>query len=232
MDKHFIIKIFCLITVIILVSFYSGCMSFDLQNNSGCIYGDCENGFGIRRFERSKYIYTGEWKNGKMSGKGTLNSITYSAKSHGFWDQGKFIEGEISAKEGNYKVKFVNDEIIGEYTSNVSDVKYKGKFAYYRASFYGTYDNPFLLGPSNGQISWKNGDIYKGKLGYIKDYYSVFPSGHGLYITSDGKSYEGNFKIQREDKSWQGIIENNSSLTKFELKMIKDPVINYSIVIK
>lgn len=233
-----------IIIFIILISL--NCMSFELQDNSKCIYGNCRNGFGIKRDSNhnSAYIYIGEWKNGNRYGNGTLHHKRYSSKSHGIWRNNKFIDGVISTKEGIYNIKNKNNEIIGEYISKISKIRYKGKFKYYNDKDQKKYYNPFNLEPFSGKIIWENGDSYKGNFGCVKrdlggvglfhryDYLCSYPSGHGVYSCSDGKTFKGFFSIKIIDGVWVGIIENNSTQTNFHLQFnSKEPVISYSIKI-
>ena len=56
---------------------------------TGCISGDCDNGYGVRVFSNGEK-YEGNFKNGKKNGQGTLNSAP-GKKQSGKWKDGVYL---------------------------------------------------------------------------------------------------------------------------------------------
>ena len=76
------------------------------KTSTGCIEGDCENGYGVFAYEKGDK-YVGEWKNNKSHGQGTItlkNGETYS----GQW------KNATPHGQGTYKF-FNGDKYVGEW---------------------------------------------------------------------------------------------------------------------
>ena len=67
-----------------------------LSNTSGCVSGDCVNGYGKMIMENGN-TYTGNWKNGKYNGHGTLE------KYDGALIKGNWFNGEFEAIEQQHE---------------------------------------------------------------------------------------------------------------------------------
>ena len=139
--------------------------------------------------------YTGEWKNGKPHGQGTINipdkfkyvgefkdgkpngqgTMTYNAPEwYGDMYEGEFMDGRFHGQ--------------GTYTHANGD-KYVGRYRFGKRTGQGT----LIFGP--GQ--W-HGDIYEGQFMEGKFH------GQGTYTHADGKKYQGGY---RDDKpNGHGIV--------------------------
>lgn len=208
MGQRAIEKVFWYITMFGILFMCLGCSTFpnpDTSTNSHleiptCLYGDCKNGFGIKGYPNSHYsrwLFVGEWKDGKRNGKGTLKNDYLSSSSHGIWRDDKFIDGTVDSKYGQYKISYINNEIAGEYISYQSKDKYQGTFSYYEEHYPdSSYLYPYMLKPLYGQITWENGDRYYGTFGCIEQscgYASGqcgYPDGKGVFISADGSRFE------------------------------------------
>ena len=165
--------------ILIPLLFLIGCSA------SRCNSGNCVNGYGSTSvFDEGKVlIYTGEFKNSTMHGKGTLT-----------FDEGKY-EGEFKNGKmyGYGKIINANEEVIyegelrnnlrhGQGTDNFTNGnKYVGEFRVDLKYGYGTY-------------TWTNGDKYEGYWGadFIKK--EDFQEGQGTYTYADGTIKKGFWK--------------------------------------
>jgi len=75
---------------------------------TGCISGDCENGYGTYVWENGSK-YKGEWRNGEMHGLGTLTWTTGGVYK-GEWKDGvRFGAGAYYYADGNIYIGGWND---------------------------------------------------------------------------------------------------------------------------
>jgi len=74
-------------------------ISFAQFINGKCESGDCENGFGIFRFDNG-VKYEGNWKNSKFHGEGIYSFLS------GNYFEGQFVEGKRHGK-GNISQQMV-----------------------------------------------------------------------------------------------------------------------------
>ena len=59
---------------------------------AGCISGDCSNGYGTYSWnDGSGEQYVGEWKNGKMNGKG-VTTYANGKRDEGIWEDDKLTK--------------------------------------------------------------------------------------------------------------------------------------------
>lgn len=145
----------------------------NVATTSSCIYGNCQNGFGIYSWEEGEWKgdkYIGEWKDGNMDGKGFF-----------LWNTGsKYIGGWAKGKQNGYGAQFFSD-----------GTKSVGYFQDGTKTSTNTTTSGCLSGDCNdGYGTWiyESGDMYEG-------YWSGGSrSGSGTYIHSDGAKYVGNFE--------------------------------------
>ena len=63
-------------------------MIFSCRDKTGCILGDCENGYGTFIWP-SGNKYVGEWKDGKKHGQGTYTYADGTIEK-GLWENDEF----------------------------------------------------------------------------------------------------------------------------------------------
>ena len=178
---------------------------------------------GNVRHGKGKYIwkggthdgdfYIGDWKDGKMTGKGTRK---YS--KHGDIYTGDFVSGQRHGK-GKYVWKggkedgdiYVGDWIKGKmtgkgrkfyaqygdvYDGNFIDGRRVGNGKYTWGKTGGTYEGPWKDGKMHGhgkRVFGDNGDIYIG------DFVMSNREGKGRYTYANGTVYEGEYKQNKAD---------------------------------
>lgn len=166
---------------------------YDTNIQSGCIYGDCENGFGIFAYPNGSR-YKGMFASGKQSGEGTFYDL------NGDIYVGHFVRG---LKEGRGRFYYANGNslegewLAGEYVGNdlefaaqvgcISGNCTNGKGVYVFPDRKGKYVGYFVDGLPHGEgvVVYRNGDRYEGQLlgGKL--------TGKGTYFHYDGKQIDG-----------------------------------------
>ncbi len=95
--------------------------SINYRNNSGCVSGDCEDGYGEYHFSGKWQgdIYIGDFKNGKFHGYGTY-SRSQGDKYEGYWKYGdQHGQGRYTFADGDiYEGEFEDGEFIGDKNDN------------------------------------------------------------------------------------------------------------------
>jgi len=138
------------------------------SSNTGCLKGNCKNGYGEYRDPKGGGSYKGNYKNGKFEGYGVLiitredNMTTIFGYS--YWDgiySGNWVNGAL-----NGTGKQVDLDGKPEYYGNFKDSKWdgKGKYDYKDGSYlWGTWSNDL----TTDQTYYKNikGCYFKGKGG-------------------------------------------------------------------
>ncbi len=174
---------------------FQGERSDGTVNTSGCVSGNCDNGFGTYVFpDGEKYV--GYWVDGKRNGQGT-NTFANGAVYTGEWrDDLKHGYGQYkypASKEFDYYTGYwENDKFNGRGTLVYRNgQKYEGSFRDYQMDGEGTLYN------NDGTIKsgiWKE-DNYVGK---SLDNYGCISgdcnNGFGTYSFESGEKYVGNFK--------------------------------------
>ena len=181
-----------------------------------CISGNCENGFGT--LEKKTTTYTGNFKEGRMHGKGEC--VWKVGGSY----KGDFREGFFEGigvrtyKSGTiYKGSFKYDKPHGEGTMTYTNgYIYRGlwQFGYkhgqglYKDNDGYSYEGNYKFGNSDGfgNQQWKNGDAYEG------NFKNGYRDGYGIYTWPSGETYEGHWK--KGKKHGKGISEKNNRLLK------------------
>ncbi len=136
------------------------------SQNTGCIYGDCANGYGKYIWENGDE-YTGNWKNSEQNGEGS-----YTFKS-GSKYTGEFKNGKRHGK-GTYI--WADGE---KHTGQWMDDKQHGEGSYYKK------DGTVLTGV------WKEGK-YQGKIGEVTGcIFGDCDNGYGTYVWENGEKYTG-----------------------------------------
>jgi hypothetical protein len=157
-------KIVLTLTSSLLISLSS------FAQDSGCISGDCENGYGTYVWKESGTTYKGNWSNGIRQGKGYV-----------IWSDGTFYGGD-----------WLNGTQTGEgVLINTTNLTYRSGIwnngslvtdKLITGNIYGDCQNNY------GIYIWSNGDIYLG------DYVNGERSGSGTYKWSIGDIYTGGWK--------------------------------------
>ncbi len=136
------------------------------SQKTGCIYGDCADGYGKYIWENGDE-YIGNWKNNKKDGKGTYLFASGSKYSGEFKNGKRYGKGTYIWADG--------EKHTGQWMNN----KQHGEGSYYRK------DGSVLTG------IWKEGK-YQGKTGEVTGcIFGNCSDGYGTYIWSTGEKYTG-----------------------------------------
>ena len=189
---------------------------------TGCIKGDCFNGYGIKIFgDGSKYVgnfkntdwngygtmtysdgskYVGNWKGGNYNGYGTF-TWPEGRKYVGNWkDNDKSGYGTMTyATDGaKYVGNWKDNQKSGYGTETYSDgSKYVGNFESGIIHGYGTftYDgNKYVGNWEWGSESGYGTKTYSDGGKYVGNWKNSFRNGYGTETYSDGSKYVGNWK--------------------------------------
>ncbi|RLD51991.1 MAG: hypothetical protein DRI94_04470 [Bacteroidetes bacterium] len=150
--------------ILLFILFYASSFS----QNTGCVYGDCGNGYGKYVWE-SGDEYIGNWKDYKQNGNG---SFTFSTG-------------------GKYTGEFKNGQRYGSGTYIWTDgEKHTGQWMNDKQHGEGTY---FKKDGTSKTGVWKNG-VYQGKIGEVTGcIFGDCTDGYGTYVWSTGEKYTGNW---------------------------------------
>ncbi|MDC0152909.1 caspase family protein [Candidatus Pelagibacter sp.] len=197
-----IIKYLSLIILIFVLSFKANTeipekykIETTLPNCKGTDYKKWTNCYGEYKFPRLEY--KGEWKDGKLHGKGILREAWGAIYvgdfennlAHGYGRQedpdGSWFEGEIKNDKLNGKGIWVSSR-GDRYEGNFVDMLLDGQGIYTTTEgikVTGEFKKDFL----NGQGKWEyaNGDVATG------NYKDDQLNGYGVYIWTNGDKYEG-----------------------------------------
>ena len=167
------------------------------KEKTGCVYGDCDNGWG--KWQYNNGYYSGFFKEGKRDGYG-LYDWKEAGKYIGFWKNdtrsgyGVYFYNEGDEMSGNFE----NGELNG-FGKKYKDKKweqgvYEGGTLKTKHDFYtnnkdvgcvaGDCDNKY------GRYKWANGDVYTG-------------------FFKNGNMYMGTYKFANGDK-YSGFFDTNN----------------------
>lgn len=170
-----------------------------LNGSTGCVYGDCGNGYGIYKHS-SGDMYEGFFKGGKYDGYGVYawaNGATYA----GEWKEG--------ARNGDAMI-YYSDGSSGPVVYNNDE--FKSGYALYNYESGNTYEGEVVNGEFNGfgKFKFSAGDSYMG--GFVNGNYEGLGkytfangswyvgyfsegkrNGRGIYVSYDGKIWGGNW---------------------------------------
>ena len=208
-------------------SYTSGSTAGSANSGSGCVRGDCQNGYGKWAYAGSDDYYLGFWKNGKKTGYG-MYMWEGTGKYIGNWENdGMNGYGVyIAENEDNIVGWYQNGNLNGLGVAKTSDSWKQGWFSNGNVSTaYDFYTNNTSTGCTAGdcqnkygRYKWSNGDEYTGfwkngkmHMGTYKfanggKYSGMFNSnnqfhGMGRYFFEDGAYYGGNWR----DGKYHGI---------------------------
>jgi hypothetical protein len=92
--------------------------SIDSKPKDGCISGDCENGFGVRRYFNGD-VYTGNFVSGIRSGYGEYNYASGRDEQKGYWENGDFtVESASKNTNTGFKSTSQNNKVVANKKSN------------------------------------------------------------------------------------------------------------------
>ncbi len=171
-----------------------------------CIRGDCNNGKGTFLFDDGGK-YRGEWKNGKMHGKGkfTLNNQWIE----GYWQNSKLVK--VTRKKMKLKAKpFIPPQpepyrcIAGNCTDGF------GIYTFQFGQYEGYWQNGLRHG--SGDFYWNEGDHYTGEWRLDRMH------GYGFYAYKNGNRFSG--KWESDKQHGEGILwKIDGTVLKGEWKM-------------
>jgi len=147
---------------------------------SGCLEGDCVDGFSKIQYSNGYYI--GEFKNKKEDGQGTY-----------VWNSGDKYTGEwkngLRTGQGTY-IWSNGDKYSGDYING--DMHGQGTLVWANGD---RYDGDFKLNIRDGQgtLTWVNGNKYSGQFRNNKF------SGEGVYNYKNGDKYIGEYAFGKRN---------------------------------
>ncbi|RLD78201.1 MAG: hypothetical protein DRJ10_10730, partial [Bacteroidetes bacterium] len=206
-----------------------------LSQKTGCISGDCDNGYGtwvyksgakyVGYFSKMKFhgqgkfyyangdTYKGYFANDKYNGYGVYYNKGTGDKYTGYWKnekkygQGTIVFGGKSKSAGEkYKGNWVNDMRDGWGTYYYKNGdKYVGRWKFNKLNGEGSY---FFAGGKVEKAYWANGKRYSAnstKKGCIS---GDCDNGYGTYVFKTGEKYAGNWKnLKRNGKGINYFVD-------------------------
>jgi hypothetical protein len=205
-----IVSIFMLMSFSFLAQETSNVPPTTDSNRTGCVSGDCENGWGEKIFDDG--YYHGFWEQGKRNGYGVFD-WNESGKYIGFW-----VDDAMTGY-GVYLGK--NKDMVGEYQDGfIHGLGYIVEGAKWEQ---GRYDSSILVDPYSfnnngvtvgcvagdcqnkyGRYNWSNGDTYTGFFKEGKMYL-------GAFKFENGDRYTGQFNDQNEYHGQGRFFFNNGN---------------------
>ena len=198
------------------------------SQQTGCISGNCDNGYGTWAWSSgSKYTgdwlnkkkhgqgtyyyaegdtYKGEYKNDQMDGFGTYTYASSGTIYQGYWKDSKF-HGQGTLTFGKNS-KYYGDKYMGKWKADVKDGwgtyyfangdKYEGEWSNNKYNGEGTY---FY---ANGKVEkgfWVNGELSNENIKQKGCISGDCDNGYGTYVFKSGQKYVGNWlNLKRNGK--------------------------------
>ena len=180
------------------------------QNSNGCIYGDCQEGQGVKRDNQG--LYVGPFSQGKLQGTGTYRSSHEELRYVGGWKKGQW--------DGRGTVFVKNGSIEGEWRGGKAErITYRGT----DGSFSGNLSLSRL--PVQGLLKWPNGAQYHGDFGCFQSVCGL-PQGQGEYQSSTGQTISGQFATEIVDflymSFYRGKVITEHGVKSYTLKVEKN----------
>jgi len=182
---------------------------------TGCISGDCTNGYGVYAFESGEK-YEGNWSSDKRNGQGT-----------NYYASGSVYTGQwLADQQHGY----------GTMTYSTGD-KFAGNFSYHKRTGYGIYDwvggdkyvgewkDDYMHG--QGTRTYSDGtsktglwefDEFKGSVATTNTSGCVqgdCQTGYGVYIWDDGEKYEGYWESGKRNGQGTNTFASGAKYTGF-----------------
>ena len=202
----------------VAVSYYME-ISDEYWPSTGCVYGDCDNGFGRYNWQNGESYegelknnlfdgfgiyskldgssYAGQWSNGFMHGKG-MSMSTNEYVTRGYWNNGSYVG--TSKPSDMPDIIVVNDqveeipgsqEVVAGCVSG-DCINGTGRYVYSDGDIYeGEFENSYRQG--FGEYTYIEGDVYKGQ------WVSSDRQGLGYYMWPSGNEYIGYWKGNAQD---------------------------------
>jgi len=208
----------------------------EMNNVSGCVSGDCDNGYGIYKFASgdryeghfsgrnfngygiytwaSGEVYAGQWSMNKRQGEGTryLPNGEYGTC---IYDNDKLISGFSNWSYTN------GDTYYGALAQDFSRIGF-GRYTFSNGSVYeGSWKNNVREGL--GRMTYTNGDIYVG------EWSDDSPNGVGMLIHTNGKVDAGSWSYGKmmSGQSY-GYATDQSLLAVRELSLPEPSALAYA----
>jgi hypothetical protein len=174
---------------------FTGKRSANTTKTTGCISGNCDNGYGVYVFDDGER-YEGYWKNNKRNGQGTNNFANGGTYTGEWRDDLKHGYGTYtypaSSEYDNYQGFWTDDKMNGRGVLVYRNKqKYEGTFKDFVFEGEGTMYFP------GGKVQagiWRNQE-YAGK---SENNYGCISgdcnNGYGTYAFESGDKFQGNFK--------------------------------------
>jgi len=167
-------------------------------------------------YEKLGNIYDGGWKDGLRHGRGTMR-----------YSNGDVFEGEYKndEKDGRGKQRYTSGVVFeGEYKDGKKNGEGELNCMGGKIRIYGNWEKDKIW---QGNMTYKNGDVYEGGIMVKKILPFVFRHGKGKMKYKNGDVYEGEWYIDEEKGNGKMTYKNNDVYEgSFLIKESNRPVPN------
>jgi len=210
----------------IVILFVLSFLAMNLYSqNTGCISGNCDNGYGTFVWDNGDR-YTGDWKNGMLDGFGTYyynNGAKYI---------GEYKQNSMTGK-GTYT--WVNGD---KYTGDWVNAKRQGNGTYYYASGTiekGRWENDEFMGKDNSYTGCISGDcdngygtfVWTSGEKYVGYWQRKMRNGKGINYFANGAEYEGDWTDDKKSGYGTYKYKAESTYDKYTGDWINDKLEGY-----